>query len=284
MGYATGHDVSISGNLGPIGVFDSGFGGLSVLRGLTQELPQYDYVYLGDTARTPYGTRGSDVIYEFTEQAIDFLFKKGCPIIILACNTSSSEALRKLQQEYLPRHFPGRKILGVIIPSAEEAACLTANNNIGVIATTRTIASGVFERELKKLDFGIEVYQQACPLLVSLVEAGEDDPIVTQLILANYLEPLLDQHVDTLILGCTHYEFLMKEIRNIVGGDLHIVTQGKVLAKSFKNYLKRHSELERKLRKKSELSFFSTDLSDKFAVLGSKFFGKTIVPEHVRLD
>ena len=267
-----------------MGIFDSGFGGLSILRGLVDVLPQYDYVYFGDTARTPYGTRSSEAIYTFTEQAIDFLFNKGCHIIILACNTASSEALRRLQQEYLPRHFPDRKILGVIIPSAEEAVSVTKNKKIGVIATAGTIASGAFERELQKLNPEIRVVEKACPLLVPLVEAGEDDPIVTQLILSNYLDPLLSQHIDTLILGCTHYEFLVRDIQHIVGDNLNIITQGRVLTKSFKDYLKRHCELEGKLGKKSKLSFFSTDLSDKFTVLGSKFFGRAIKPEHVRLD
>ena len=266
-----------------IGVFDSGFGGIDILRGIVEELPNYDYIYLGDTARTPYGTRSREIVYEFTEQAVDFLFKNGAELIILACNTASSDALRKIQQEYLPKYYPEKKVLGVLIPAAEEAVKKTTNKKVGVIATEGTVKSGAFERELKKLKPKIKVFPKACPLIVPIVETGEEDSGVVETILENYLEPLIKNNIDTLILGCTHYGILEDKIKKIIGEDIYIISEANIIPKKLRDYLKRHPKIEEKLTKNGEVIFYSTDITDKFVLLGSKFFGKEIKTERVSL-
>ncbi len=266
-----------------IGVFDSGFGGVSILRSIVKELPQYNYLYLGDTARTPYGTRSEEVIYEFTRQAVDFLFAKNCDLIIFACNTASSEALRKIQQHYLPKHYPGKKVLGVLIPAAEAAAVKTSNKKVGVIATTSTVHSKSFVRELTKIDGAIEVFQKACPLLVPLVESGEYRGAATELILKNYLSPLQKKNIDTLILGCTHYGILESQIRKILGPTISIISEAKIVPQKLKQYLKNHPEMESKLSHRPSVTFYSSDLTDTFSVLGSQYFGKKIQVKKVTL-
>ena len=266
----------------PIGVFDSGFGGLEILREIARELPQYDYIYLGDTARAPYGNRSQEVVYGFTEQAVDFLFKRNCQLIILACNTASSKALRRIQRG-LPKHYPDRRVLGVIIPAAEVAVEVTKNNRVGVIATEGTVNSGAFVRELVKLNPNIEVFQKACPLLVPIVEYGEKDPQVVNLVIRNYLEPLLDKSIDTLILGCTHYGLLEEQIKKVAGKEISLISGGKVVAEKLKDYLNRHPEIESILKKDSKIRFLTTDLTGKFELLGSQFFGQPIKPSKIKL-
>jgi len=268
---------------GPMGVFDSGFGGLEVLREVIKKLPQYDYVYLGDTARAPYGNRSQEKVYEFTRQAVSFLLKQNSPLVILACNTASSEALRRIQKEYLPEHFPERRVLGVVIPAAEAAVELTENNRIGVMATEGTVASGAFKRELKKLKPEAEVFQKACPLLVPIIEAGEEDSKIAELALKNYLIPLLEKNIDTLILGCTHYGLLRDKIQEIAGKDVSIVSEGNIVAEKTGDYLKRHPEIESLLNQNSRIDFLTTDLSGKFSTLGSKFFGRFIKSKKIVL-
>lgn len=255
-----------------IGVFDSGFGGLHVLRSIARELPGYEYVYLGDTARAPYGDRPQETIYEYTKQAVDFLFAQNCGIVVVACNTASSEALRKIQQEYGAK----KKVLGVLIPAAEVAIQKTKNRRVGVIATTGTVASEKFVRELVKLDAGVAVFQNACPLLVPLVETGEHNSPEMDTILARYLRPLLRKHIDTLILGCTHYGILEKKIRAIAGPEVKIVSEAKVVPKKLEEYLKRHGEIEEMLSRRPTIHFYSTDRTDNFRILGSKLFGRPI--------
>jgi len=269
---------------GAIGVFDSGFGGLDILREIAKNLPEYNYIYLGDTARTPYGTRSQEVVYNFTRQAVDFLFKKNCQLIILACNTASSEALRRIQQKYLPRRYPKRRVLGVIIPAAEAAIDKTYNGRVGVIATEGTVNSGAFERELKKLNPKIKIFQKACPLLVPIVEAGEEKSPATEIILKRYLRPLTKKNIDTLILGCTHYGLLQNKIRKIIGKKIEIISEGKIVAEKLKDYLIRHPKIEKTLTKNKKIKFLTTDLTDKFKILGSKFFQKEIIPEKVELE
>lgn len=266
-----------------IGVFDSGFGGINILKGIVKKLPDYNYLYLGDTARTPYGTRSPEIIYEFTKQAVDFLFMHDCELVILACNTASSEALRKIQQEYLPKHYPNKKVLGVLIPAAEEAVSRTKSCKIGVIATEGTIKSNAFVRELTKLNPKVKVFQRSCPLLVPLVEEGEHDSKVTKIILEKYLKPFKKRKIDTLVLGCTHYGILENQIRKIVGLKTSIISESKVVPIKLKKYLKKHPEIETNLGKNSLIIFYSTDLTDKFTVLGSKFFGQKIKPEKVSI-
>lgn len=267
-----------------IGVFDSGFGGIDILRGIVKELPIYNYLYLGDTARAPYGTRSKEVIYEFTKQAVDFLFANNCELIIFACNTASSDALRKIQQEYLPKYYPKKKILGVLIPAVEEAVVKTQNQKIGVIATEGTVQSGAFIRELRKINSKIKVFQNSCPLLVPVIEAGEQNSEATKIILENYLKPFKDKGVDVLILGCTHYGILENQIKKIIGSNIIIVSEAKVVPKKLKNYLERHPEIEQKLGKNSIIKFYSTDLTKKFVLLGSKFFGQKIKVQKVFLN
>lgn len=259
-----------------IGVFDSGFGGLDIARSIVKKLPRYDYVYLGDTARAPYGHRSQETIYAFTKQAVRFLFRHECGIIIVACNTASSEALRKIQREYLKLFGEKKKILGVLIPAAEEATRKTANRNIGVIATTATVASGAFLRELTKLNPSVRVFQKACPLLVPLVEAGKQNARETQIVLEKYLRPLLRKHIDTLILGCTHYGILEKPIRKIIGPHIKIISEAKVVPKKLERYLKKHSDLKSTLGTRASIRFYSTGHADTFSLLGSKLFGKAI--------
>ncbi len=263
-----------------IGVFDSGFGGLTVFRELVKQLPQYDYIYLGDSARAPYGNRSQDLIFKFTQQAVDYLFRQGCELIILACNTASAEALRKIQQEYLPKNYPSRRVLGVIRPTVEEAARMTKNNKIGVIGTKATVFSKAYVKELEKLNPDIKVFQQACPLLVPIIEAGEHNREDTDLILKKYLMPLLKQDIDTLILGCTHYSIIKDKIKKLVG-DIQLVSQEEIISPKLADYLKRHPEIEKKLGKTGKRIFLTTDLTDKFQKLGSQFFGEKIFPEVV---
>jgi len=259
-----------------IGIFDSGFGGLNIMKGIVKELPRYNFVYLGDTARVPYGTRSKEVVYEFTTQAIDFLFNHNCELIIIACNTASSDALRKIQQGYLPKKYPGKRVLGVVIPVAEQAALETKNGRVGVIATPATVKSRAFARELIKANATIKVFQNACPLLVPIVEAGEKNSEVTNILLKKYLKPLVDKKIDTLILGCTHYGILRNTIKKIVGSNITIVCEEKIVAKKLKDYLHRHPEMDKRLEKNAKNIFFSTDLTDKFMTLGSVFIGKKI--------
>jgi glutamate racemase len=255
-----------------IGIFDSGFGGLHVLRSIVTTLPDYDYVYLGDTARTPYGDRPQETILAYTRQAVDFLFSHECGMVIIACNTASSEALRKIQDEYGAK----KKVLGVLIPAAEEAVQRTKNRRVGVIATASTVASKKFIRELAKLDPSVEVFQKACPLLVPLVEAGEQNSPEVATILERYLRPLLAKKIDTLILGCTHYGILEKKIRAVAGPDIAIVSEAKVVPKKLEQYLAKHTEIETTLRKGARTLFYSTDRTDRFQTLGSALFGRPI--------
>lgn len=260
----------------PIGVFDSGFGGLDIFRHIVEVLPGYDYMYLGDTARAPYGTRTQETVCEFTREAVDFLFRKNCGLIILACNTASSEALHEIQQEYLPAAHPDKRVLGVLIPAAEHAVELTRNKRIGVIATPATVESASFVREIHKIDGSVQVFQESCPLLVPLVEAGEHDSEATEMILRNYLAPLMKKDIDTLILGCTHYGFLEEKAKRILGPNVCVLSEGKVVAKKLARYLARHPETENKLTKNRVRAFYSTDLTDTFTTLGSTFFGAKI--------
>jgi len=264
---------------GHIGVFDSGFGGLTILRGIVKELPEYSYIYLGDNARAPYGNRSKELIYEFTKQAVDFLFTKGCELIILACNTASSEALHKIQQEYLPTKYPNKNVLGVLIPAAEYAVNVTKNNKVGVIATEGTVNSGTFVRELEKLSPKIKVVQQACPLLVPIVESGAVDSKATKLILEEYLAPLREQNIDTLILGCTHYGLLEKQIRDVLGNNVEVISEETCVPPKLGDYLTRHEEISKKLRRDRSVKFYSTDPTDKFITLGSEFYGEKVAVE-----
>lgn len=268
-----------------IGVFDSGLGGLFVLRALAREMPEYDYVYLGDTQRVPYGNRSRETIFKFLEEAVEALFKKDCGLVVVACNTASAEALRKIQQEYLPRNakrYPGRRVLGVIIPTAEVA--LAGKNSqpprIGVLATQATVRSGTYERELKKIDPRAQIFQQAAPLLVPLIEndgARWAEPIVRA-----YLAPLLRKKIDTLILGCTHYPALKGMIKKIAGeygkgaAAIRIISQDEIIPGKLKNYLKRHPEINKTLKKNHKRELLVTDITPAYEQLAREWFGKNV--------
>lgn len=280
-----------------IGIFDSGFGGLAVFKDIAKLLPEYNYIYLGDSARAPYGCRSQDIIYRFSKDAIDFLFEKGCELIIVACGTASSEALRKLQQEYLPNKYPDRRILGIIRPLAEEAAKTTRFGQIGVVGTTSTMESNSFVRELKKADSerrlnlqtggststNLEIHQKACPLLVPLIEEGWVKKPETKMILKKYLRELKQKRVDTLILGCTHYSLLFKDFKRVMGKNCNVLDSGDIISKSLKNYLERHAEIESKLKKEGKKVFYTTDDAVAFERLGSKFLGESFKAEQVKL-
>ncbi|MDP3836560.1 MAG: glutamate racemase [bacterium] len=261
-----------------IGVFDSGLGGLTVLKHLLKELPAYDYLYLGDTARVPYGSRSADVIYRYTEEAVDFLFSKGCQLIILACNTSSSQALRRLQQEYLPKRYPDRRILGVIIPLAQAAA---HNNNISVIGTKATISSGAYKEEILKINKKAAVHSNSAPLLVPLIEEGLAGKTATNMILKKYLQPLKLKRIKTLILGCTHYPFVINDVRRIMGKNCEVPDPGKIIATSLAEYLQRHPEFNTDNKSAGKREFYLTDEPKSFKVIAEKFLGSKI--EHIDL-
>jgi len=259
-----------------IGVFDSGFGGLTMLKEFLKLLPQYDYIYLGDNARAPYGNKSDEVIYQYTEQAVNFLFKRGCELIIIACHTASAKALRRIQQEYLPQHYPDKRVLGVVVPIVEEAIKLSRFHRLGIIGTKATIQSQVYNKELKKLRSDLEIYSQACPLLVPLVEEGWQGKPETRKILKNYLRPLKLKKIDTLILGCTHYPLLIKDITDVIGKRVKVVDPGRVVAEKFKAYLLKHSEIEKRLTKNGQIIFYTTDDPTKFRELGQKFLPQSI--------
>lgn len=267
-----------------IGIFDSGFGGLNIMREIVNKLPDYNYIYLGDTARVPYGTRSEDVVYEFTTQAVDFLFGKNCEMIIFACNTVSSNALAKIQKEYIPQNYPNKKALGVIIPTVELAIQKTKNKKVGVMATSRTVESKSFLREFSKLNSNTRVFQTACPLLVPIIEVGEYKSKIIDIVLEKYLKPLLNKKIDTLILGCTHYGILKNKIKKIVGKNIQIICESKIVAQKLADYLKRHPEIEKKLGKEKKRIFYSTDLTKNFQILGSIFFGKKITVQKIELE
>ncbi|MBI5458017.1 glutamate racemase [Candidatus Kaiserbacteria bacterium] len=265
-----------------IGFFDSGFGGLHVLRGITKRLPGYDYIYLGDSARAPYGPRSSEEVYAYTKQGVEFLFAHGAELVVLACNTASSEALRKIQQEYLREGSP-KKVLGVLIPFAEAAAARTKNKRVGVMATEGTVRSDAFKREITKADSTIQVSQQACPLLVPLVEAGEQDSARADELIRGYVAPLLEKNIDTLVLGCTHYGILEGKIRAAVGPDIKIISEEDVMPDGLASYLNRHPEVEQRVEKKGTVRFYCTGDTKAFNTLGTVFFEKAVEAEQVTL-
>ncbi|MFA5154828.1 MAG: glutamate racemase [Patescibacteria group bacterium] len=256
-----------------IGVFDSGLGGLSVLKYFLQELPEYHYVYLGDTARLPYGGKSPETIYRYAREAVDFLFQAGCRLVIIACNTASSQALRRLQQEYLPAKWPDRRVLGVIRPLAEIIAGNEKIRTVGIIGTRATVDSAAYPLELHKLRPELKVEQAAAPLLVPLIEEGWMAKPETKMILKKYLRPLKMKKVDALILGCTHYPFLYREIRQIMGARVSLPHPGTVIAGALADYLRRHPELGLTPARPASRRYYTTDDPQRFRVLGEKFLG-----------
>ena len=260
-----------------IGIFDSGLGGLIITHGLIQALPQYDYLYLGDTARVPYGNRSRETVYNFTRQSVDYLIEHGCNLIIIACNTASAKGLRELQQNYIPTRHPGVKVLGVLIPAAEAAAQATKTKQVGVLATRSTVDSSAFSRELHKIDPGLKIALNAAPLLVPLVE--NDGLKWAGPILDEYLAPLAG--VDTLILGCTHYPYMKELIREKVGDKVTVISQDEIVPPKLADYLRHHPEIDRTLAKGGQRQFQVTDLTDDSRRLATELFGEPIKLEHI---
>ena len=258
-----------------IGIFDSGLGGLIIAKTIIKKLPKYDYVYLGDTKRVPYGNRSQQTVYEFTKQAVDFLFQKqNCQLIILACNTASSEALRKIQQQYLPKKHPNRRMLGVIVPTMEVTAANTKTKRVGVLATAGTVNSHIYKKELKKLAPKVQIFEQAAPLLVPLAE--HDGSKFSDDILKNYLKPLISKNVDEIVLGCTHYPVFKNKIKKIAGKKVKVLSQDQIIPKKLAEYLKRHPEIEVKLSKKNKRDFLVTDLNQNLKEVLKRLFGKNL--------
>jgi glutamate racemase len=263
-----------------IGVFDSGYGGLTVLKAFLEKLPEYDYLYLGDSARAPYGNKSLKVVYEYTRQAVEYLFDRGAVLIILACNTASVKALRKIQQEWLPLHQADKRVLGVVIPLAEAAVESSRRGRIGVIGTRATVESRVFEQELHKLKSGLTVFERACPLLVPLVEEGWVGRPETNSILKKYVRPLKSTAIDTLILGCTHYPFLKKDIERIMGKNCRVLDAPAIVADKLGDYLIRHPEIEGRLSRRASRIFCTTDDPERFKTFGEQFLGRKIPEVH----
>ncbi len=260
-----------------IGIFDSGLGGLVITHALVKKLSQYDFVYLGDTARAPYGNRTKADIYQYTQQGLEFLFKQGCKLVIVACNTASADALRVIQQSYLPSTWPDRKALGVLIPSAEVA--VQKGRRIGIIATTATIKSMAFDREIKKLLVSAVIYHKATPLLVPNIEADEMD--IAEANLKIYLKQLLKNNIDTLVLGCTHYPLLKARVAQIVGPGINIISQDDIIPSKLSKYLSHHPEISSCLTQNSTIQYFVTKHTPTIASLAIKLFGSKVMLKEV---
>ncbi len=271
---------------GPIGIFDSGYGGLTILHSIQQLLPEYDYIYLGDNARAPYGSRSFDVVYEFTRQAVLKLFDLGCHLVILGCNTASAKALRTIQQNDLPKLAPHRRVLGVIRPTAEIIGSLTISNHVGILATEGTVRSQSYNIEIQKLSPQITVTGIPCPLWVPIIENNEADSPGADYFVKKRLDHImrLDPQIDTLILGCTHYPILMPKILKYVDRGVKIVAQGEYVAASLKDYLHRHPEMDSKCTKESTTKYYTTENPTKFIENARIFLADNINVERITLE
>lgn len=263
----------------PIGVFDSGLGGLTVLKEIVNQMPGYDYVYLGDSARAPYGTKDFDTVYQYTLEAVKWLFNAGCPLVILACNTASAKALRNIQQKDLPTLAPENRVLGVIRPTTEVIGDYTESNHIGILGTQGTVDSGSYLIEIAKSFPEVHVFQQACPTWVPLVESGDylDESIADPIIL-DCLTQLGQQSpkIDTILLACTHYPLLYPRIRYMLPNHIEVVSQGEIVAESLVGYLKRHPEMDQRLSKSNSIDFYTTGDVETFSKGATVFWGTKI--------
>lgn len=277
---------NLSQKPGAIGVFDSGYGGLTILSKIRELLPEYDYIYLGDNARTPYGPRSFEVVYEFTLQAVNKLFEMGCQLVILACNTASAKALRSIQVNDLPRIDTNRRVLGVIRPTVESIGTITQSKHIGVLATVGTIKSESYPLEIHKLFPEITVNGKACPMWVPLVENNEYHSAGADYFVQKDIDNLLskDDKIDTVILGCTHYPLLIPKIKQYMPAGITIVSQGEYVAKSLKDYLKRHPEMDAKCTKKGNCNFLTTEAEGKFSESASTFLNCPVEVKRVTIE
>ena len=277
--------IELSKSSGPIGVFDSGYGGLTIYNEIQKLLPQYDYLYLGDNARTPYGTRSFDVVYEFTRQAVRYLFQQGCQLVILACNTASAKALRTIQQVDIPSLDPNRRVLGIIRPTVECIGDITESRHVGVLATEGTIKSHSYPLEIRKLFPEIEVTGEACPMWVPLVETGEFNSEGADFFVKRHIDNLMarDPEIDSIILGCTHYPILLEKIKKYIPEGVRIITQGTAVAESLKSYLERHPNMEAMCTKGGNTVFCTTEVGGKFGEQASVFLNHSIEVKNVTL-
>ena len=270
---------------GPIGVFDSGYGGLTILHGIRQLLPQYDYLYLGDNARAPYGSRSFEVVYQFTRQAVHKLFAMGCHLVVIGCNTASAKALRSIQQRDLPSWDPSRRVLGIIRPTAESIGQLTHSRHVGILATEGTIRSNSYDMEIGKLFPDIKVTGQPCPLWAAIVEANEADSPGADYFVKKRIDQLMrrDPLIDTIILGCTHYPLLMNSIVRNVPDGVRVMPQGTYVANSLNSYLQRHPDIEANITRGGRCHYLTTESEDRFAESAQIFLHEKINVTHVEL-
>ena len=270
---------------GPIGVFDSGYGGLTVLKEIVSKLPAYDYIYLGDNARAPYGNRSFETVYHYTLECVEWFFQQGCPLVVLACNTASAKALRTIQQNDLPRMAPGKRVLGVIRPTTEIVGEYSKTRKVGVLATNGTVQSQSYVIEIEKFYPDIEVIQEACPMWVPLVENNESESHGADYFVKKHIHLLLKKEplIDTVLLACTHYPLLMKKIIEFTPVDITILTQGQIIANSLADYLHRHPEMETQLSKQGKRDFYTTDSAEDFNNHASLFYGQSAESKHIEL-
>jgi len=270
---------------GAIGVFDSGYGGLTILKELVSALPQYDYIYLGDNARAPYGTRSFDTVYRYTKQCVAWFFEQGCPLVILACNTASAKALRSIQQKDLVYMNPDNRVLGVIRPTAEVIGQYTTTGHVGVLATAGTVQSESYLLEIQKFFPDVQVHQQACPMWVPLIENNEHTGPGADYFVKEYTQELLslDPAIDTVLLGCTHYPLLLSKIKEVLPAGVQVVSQGEIVAQSLAGYLQRHPQMDARLLKHQKRSFFTTDSITDFDAHARLFYGEEVSSVHVEL-
>ncbi len=270
----------------PIGVFDSGYGGLTVLKELVSKLPQYDYLYLGDNARAPYGTRSFETVYQYTLQCVKWFFGQGCTLVILACNTASAKALRTIQQKDLDQIGPDKRVLGVIRPTAEIIGNLTKTNTIGILGTNGTVQSDSYPIEINKFFPAVKVFQQACPLWVSLVENNEYDSEGADYFIKKNINELLNQskEIDTILLACTHYPLLLKKIRRFAPDGINVISQGEIIAESLKDYLDRHPEIDEQCGKNGKVELYTTDSEEDFDRHSASFFEKSLKSTHIDIN
>lgn len=268
---------------GPIGVFDSGYGGLTVLKELVKTLPQYDFLYLGDNARAPYGTRSFETVYEYTLQCVNVLFDRGCHLVVLACNTASAKALRTIQQKDLPQLAPNKRVLGVIRPTTEIIGNYSKTGHVGVLGTSGTVNSGSYEVEIHKFFPELKVHQEACPMWVPLIENNEMNSPGAEYFIKKHVDQLMqkDPAIDAIILACTHYPLIQEKIQRHLPQYVKLISQGNLVARSLQDYLNRHPELEHHCSKTGRVHFFTTDQTENFDRAATLFYGKAVISQHL---
>lgn len=272
-------------NSNPIGIFDSGYGGLTVFKSIQARLPQYDYIYLGDNARAPYGPRSFETVYQYTLQCVKWFFDQGCPLVVLACNTASAKALRSIQQNDLEKIAPDNRVLGVIRPTAEVIGQFTSTNKVGILGTAGTVKSASYPIEIAKFYPEIEVVQEACPMWVPLIENGEQQTPGATYFIQKHIDQLLDKQpeIDTVLLACTHYPLIENQIRLYLPAPIKLLSQGEIVAASLEDYLARHPEMEKRLTKTGVKQFFTTDDTVDFEAKASLVFGQPLQAQQIHL-